>query len=930
MLLTFPDLLLAESGKPAIEDEPSGPISPDLSQLNVISPGQVKTESIQVDSGGWQTLLSEGFETPAALWMVAGNPTWAVSDYTTHTGNNSAYCAGGGSLGVNPASGGAYINNMNAILVIGPFDLSDASAADITYWRWVKTQPNDTVGVYLSVDGRASFWGWSTSGQNTTWNNVTHDLTNWPGLGNVCSQSSVYLAMIFKSNATDTDTGAFIDDIILRKYLNLPLTVVTDPASGVSATSATLNGRLTGLGGSNGVQVSFEYGLTTEYGNTTSFQTLTGEGLFSASLTDLSAITTYHFRSKAAGDITAYGSDMTFTTDSETVSSAVWSWGRNNAGQLGNGSLTNSSVPAAVNGLTDVVAVAAGSEHSLALKSNGAVWAWGQNYYGQLGNNSIINSPIPVPVSGLSSVVAISAGGSHSLALKSDGTVWSWGFNGYHQLGTGVNGDSHVPVQVSGLSGVASISGGDIVSLALKSDGTVWGWGSNFNGQLGSSLPITGTAATTNVPIILSELSGITEISAGYYHCLALTAGGQIMSWGGNSFAQLGNGTTVGSTFPVQVNDLSGVKHVAAGFQHSLAIKSDGTAWGWGRNWLGELGSGDYRSSPVQISGLVSVIGLDGGYEHSLVVISDGLVKVWGNGASGQIGDNTTVSKIIPTYVVNLTGVRAVSAGASFNLALKGGLNLLDSPLPSGQVGSAYSTAFSVAGGTVPYSWSIIAGSLPAGLILGPGACNISGTPIAPGTFNFTAQVTDNAGNVGIKPFSITIYEANLDKTTVSISVGLQGTSRPDAGWAIPLNVKFFTPGTGSPVDVLTATPIYSLNLTTAKNGNTATVQANEIFTGIYDITVASPHTLINVKRKVTISGNSTSVDMGSLLEGNANDDDRVNINDFGLLAKTYGKQRGQNGFDERADFDRNEKIHITDFGLLAANYGKYSPIEAP
>jgi hypothetical protein len=70
------------------------------------------------------------------------------------------------------------------------------------------------------------------------------------------------------------------------------------------------------------------------------------------------------------------------------------------------------------------------------------------------------------------------------------------------------------------------------------------------------------------------------------------------------------------------------------------------------------------------------------------------------------------------------------------------------------------------------------------------------------------------------------------------------------------------------------------------------------ILPGTYDITITSPHFLINVKRK------------------------------FGLLTKTYGKQRGQEGFDERADFDRNDKINITDFGLLAANCGKYSPIE--
>jgi hypothetical protein len=98
----------------------------------------------------------------------------------------------------------------------------------------------------------------------------------------------------------------------------------------------------------------------------------------------------------------------------------------------------------------------------------------------------------------------------------------------------------------------------------------------------------------------------------------------------------------------------------------------------------------------------------------------------------------------------------------------------------------------------------------------------------------------------------------------------------------------------------------------------------------VYDITVVSPHTLFNVKRNVAISGNNTSVNVGTLLEGNANNDEKVNIQDFGILASTYGKLSGDAGFDARADFDRNDKINITDFGLLAANYGKYNPIEVP
>lgn len=163
----------------------------------------------------------------------------------------------------------------------------------------------------------------------------------------------------------------------------------------------------------------------------------------------------------------------------------------------------------------------------------------------------------------------------------------------------------------------------------------------------------------------------------------------------------------------------------------------------------------------------------------------------------------------------------------------------------------------------------------------------------------------------------------------VNLNVTLQGGSRPDAGWAAPLTVKFFISGNTS-TDVLTATPVYTRNLSSVKSGSTAAVQVPGILPGTYDITVNSPYCLLNVKRNVLVIAPLTSLDMGIMLEGNANNDEKVNIQDFGLLAATYGRQRGQAGFDENADFDRNDIINITDFGLLAANYGKYSPIEIP
>lgn len=175
----------------------------------------------------------------------------------------------------------------------------------------------------------------------------------------------------------------------------------------------------------------------------------------------------------------------------------------------------------------------------------------------------------------------------------------------------------------------------------------------------------------------------------------------------------------------------------------------------------------------------------------------------------------------------------------------------------------------------------------------------------------------------------VTRLDLNLSTTSiVQIAVVLQGSLRPPEGWIVPLTIKFFTPGTGSPVDVLNSAPEYSFSLTTAKSGGTAIAQASGVLPGEYDISVITQHCLINVRRGVEITNGLNTVNLGTLLEGNSNDDYIISIQDFGILAKTYGKQSTQAEFDARADFNRDGLISISDFGLLAANYGKYSPVE--
>ena len=304
----------------------------------------------------------------------------------------------------------------------------------------------------------------------------------------------------------------------------------------------------------------------------------------------------------------------------------VRAWGTNESGQLGDNTIVDRSSPVQVVGpgggvLDNVVAVSAGDSHSLALLSDGTVRAWGANWAGQLGDNTNNDNSLPVQVVGpggvgfLDNVVAVSAGGGHSLALLSDGTVRAWGNNSSGQLGYGMF-NSSTPVQVVGYDGgefldnVVSVSAGAYHSLALLSDGTVRAWGYNGDGQLGDG---TGNSSSSPVRVVGFDgrgvLNNVVAVSAGSYHSLALLSDGTVRAWGYNGYGQLGDGTNNTRTSRVPVvgpggGVLDNVVAVSAGDSHSLALLSDGTVWAWGANGDGQLGDGTNsdRNVPAPIS----------------------------------------------------------------------------------------------------------------------------------------------------------------------------------------------------------------------------------------------------------------------------------------------------------------------------------------
>ena len=187
------------------------------------------------------------------------------------------------------------------------------------------------------------------------------------------------------------------------------------------------------------------------------------------------------------------------------------------------------------------------SAHSLVL-DNGTAWAWGADQNGQLGDGGAVDRSIPLAISGVDNFIAIASGGAHSLAVTADGRVWSWGANASGQLGSGTNADSTMPIEIPGLANIVAVAAGENHSLALSSDGKVWSWGGNSSGQLGD-----GTTANRNIPGMVESLADIVAITAGKVHSMALARDGTVWSWGGNYNGQLGDGTVANSTLPIQI-----------------------------------------------------------------------------------------------------------------------------------------------------------------------------------------------------------------------------------------------------------------------------------------------------------------------------------------------------------------------------------------
>ena len=344
---------------------------------------------------------------------------------------------------------------------------------------------------------------------------------------------------------------------------------------------------------------------------------------------------------------------------------AVFTWGDNGSGQLGRSASGNATTPGAVN-LDQVVQVAAGRIHSVAVKADGqTLHTWGGNVYGQLGNNSFSlqsSTPQTVTISegGVRKTIkSIAAGSDHTLALTTDGQVWAWGNNASAQLAFDPNriAFSRVPRKIAftlpaGVS-VTDIAAGDSFSLARTSDGGVLGWGDNSRGQLGPAL-LTGneTVKLTVTPVAVG-VTGVAAIGAGSNHSLAITSAGDVLVWGDNDPVWRTVALPAGAAAPAAVD---------GGRSHSLIRFSDG-----------RVATADPAAATPTATTVPSLTGVTAvnARADATIAIANGAVYTWTpatiaapakasvseTAVAAAAGDGHNITALAPKANIDVTGI---------------------------------------------------------------------------------------------------------------------------------------------------------------------------------------------------------------------------------------------------------------------------------
>ena len=360
----------------------------------------------------------------------------------------------------------------------------------------------------------------------------------------------------------------------------------------------------------------------------------------------------------------------------------AYSSGRNNSGQLGDGTTTNRNTFTHISSLTNVVNIDGSTDTVAACLSDGTVYAWGDNYYGQLGQGNTTNSSTPLQVKGvggsgyLTNISAASGGHGTMFYVTSAGDLYACGLSANGELGQGNTSNSSTPLQVKGVGGTGYLTniiratGASKAAIALSSTGTVYTWGANSNGQAG-----VGNTTEYHTPQIMQDTTGSSNLTNivklgstnGGFHVVlsSLASGGHVYGAGYNGYGQLGDNSTSNRSTVVQMKGVGGtgfmenIVDVDTGGHSTVICDSSGYVYCVGYNGQGQLGQGNTTNSstPLKVKGvggtgyLENIIKVQCDDTTCLALSSTGKLYGWGRNNFGNLGDGTETQRTTPIEV---------------------------------------------------------------------------------------------------------------------------------------------------------------------------------------------------------------------------------------------------------------------------------------
>ncbi|GIF41571.1 hypothetical protein Axi01nite_58820 [Actinoplanes xinjiangensis] len=309
----------------------------------------------------------------------------------------------------------------------------------------------------------------------------------------------------------------------------------------------------------------------------------------------------------------------------------LWCWGFGLRGELGIGPNQRSrTVPVQVGTAATWTALATTQDHTCAVDTGHALWCWGGNEAGRLGDGTVVDRDVPVRAGAGTSWASVAAGMNHTCAVTTDGRTRCWGENDNGELGDGTTVSSSGPVTVNADLTTRTVVAGLRYSCALTTAGRLWCWGDNLGGLLGDGTFVPSTSMPSAVRV--GDGTDWADVAVGERHTCAVRTSGSLWCWGGNAHGQLGDGRMVPRATPAPVGGTW--RSVAAGNGTTCAVRAGATLWCWG-----DVPTDGPALRPRRVGDRAGWTGVTVGGSHACAVRTDGTLRCWGDNTYGQIAD---------------------------------------------------------------------------------------------------------------------------------------------------------------------------------------------------------------------------------------------------------------------------------------------------